>query len=121
MVFINLSNHKSADWDQKQITEANKYGEIIDIDFPAVDPMADEQIIKELVEKYYDLVVSKAENHNELTVHLMGEMTFTFGLVKKLQAHGVTCVASTSIRTVLDLGNGMKNVYFKFERFRRYE
>ena len=51
----------------------------------------------------------------------MGEMTFTYQLVKRLQESGVNCLASTSVRTVIDLGKGMKNVFFKFERFRRYE
>lgn len=121
MTFINLSNHKSTNWDKSQIDEALKYGKIIDIEFPSIDPLANEQSIKELVDKYYDLILSKEMNPKDITVHLMGEMTFTYQLVKKLQDAGVTCLASTSVRTVTDLGNGTKNVFFKFERFRRYE
>lgn len=120
-VFINLSNHRSNNWDENQINEAKKYGEIIDIDFPVVNPLADEKAISDLVNKYYDIIISKAENVSDITVHLMGEMTFTVQLVKKLQNSGITCVASTSVRTVTDLGNGSKNVIFKFERFRIYE
>ena len=121
MIFINLSNHKLVNWDQNQTNEALKHGSILDMDFPVIDPLADEQVIRELVDKYYNLILSKAEKPNEITVHLMGEMTFTYQLVKRLQESGVNCLASTSVRTVIDLGKGMKNVFFKFERFRRYE
>ena len=33
MIFINLSNHKSVNWDQNQTNEALKYGSILDMDF----------------------------------------------------------------------------------------
>lgn len=71
-VFINLSNHRSNNWDENQINEAKKYGEIIDIDFPVVNPLADEKVISDLVNKYYDIIISKAENVSDITVHLMG-------------------------------------------------
>ena len=58
-VFINLSNHRSNNWDENQINEAKKYGEIIDIDFPVVNPLADEKAISDLVNKYYDIICSK--------------------------------------------------------------
>lgn len=120
-IFINLSNHNSANWNVKQTEEALKYGNIIDLDFPNVDPLADETEIKNLAQKYYDIILSKEIEPTKITVHIMGEMTFAFQLIKKLQAAGVSCIASTSVRTVVELENGVKNVIFKFERFRRYE
>jgi hypothetical protein len=47
-----------------------------------------------------------AMNPKPAAVHLMGEMTFTFALVRKLQAAGIRCVASTTARDVVEEGGG---------------
>ena len=115
-VFINLSNHRSNNWDENQINEAKKYGEIIDIDFPVVNPLADEKAISDLVNKYYDIIISKADNVSDITVHLMGEMTFTVQLVKKslnksLDIEGV-------VMTMYDYRTNLSNeVYEEAKKF----
>ncbi len=38
--FINLTNHPSTKWGADQLAAAKKYGNIVDIPFPAVDPEA---------------------------------------------------------------------------------
>jgi hypothetical protein len=50
----------------------------------------------------------------------MGELTFCFALVARLQQAGFACVASTSQRHVIELENNQKQVNFNFVRFRKY-
>lgn len=41
-MFINFTNHPSAQWSAEQKAAAQAYGEVIDLAFPAIDPAADE-------------------------------------------------------------------------------
>jgi len=50
----------------------------------------------------------------------MGEMTFTCALVSRLMVEGIECIASTSERIVIEMGNGQKQAAFLFVRFRTY-
>ena len=50
----------------------------------------------------------------------MGEMTFTYALAQKLKNAGIPCVASTTVREVIDHGDGRKEAQFRFVRFRPY-
>ena len=57
----------------------------------------------------------------DVTIHIMGELTFTFALLKRLQERGIRCVASTSKRIVKEEVPGRKEeVIFEFDRFREY-
>ena len=119
-MFINLSNHPSANWSEKQLAEAQKYGEIIDMSFPVVSPTEDEAYIASLVTNYLKNILSYYHPVRDV-FHIMGEMCFSFSLIKKLQERGFTCLASTSERIVTETIPGYKEVYFKFIRFRKYE
>lgn len=119
-LFLNLSNHPSAQWSAEQMQAAQAYGEVVDMPFPQVSPYADEDENELLVDDYCHRIL-KLANHHHLTVHLMGEMTFCFSLVCRLQALGITCVASCSERQAEDVGDGIKQSRFSFIRFRRYE
>lgn len=118
-MFLNLSNHPSANWSAEQ-TEAAKrlYGEIVDLPFPDVAPDGDEEYITALADEYCSKVLEYARTQT-VTVHLMGEMTLTFALLQRLHAHGISCVASTTRRETVEK-NGMKISNFKFVRFREY-
>jgi len=118
-MLINLSNHPSSLWSKTQIKTAKQYGEIVDLPFPQVDPSGDESYIETLAVECCQKVLDLA-NYNFVTVHLMGEMTLTMALVKKLQAFGITCVASTTERVTCILSDGRKESVFKFVRFRNY-
>lgn len=118
-MFLNLSNHPSANWSAEQTEAATHlYGEIIDLPFPVVDPAGDEKYIADLADEYCQKVLALAEGKN-ITVHLMGEMTLTFALLKRLQAHGILCVASTTQRKTVE-ENGVKTSIFQFVKFREY-
>lgn len=51
----------------------------------------------------------------------MGEMTFTYALVKRLKEAGIRCVASTTKRICTENADGSRTSQFNFVRFRDYE
>lgn len=114
-MFINLSNHPSSLWSPEQLDAAKEYGKIVDIPFPTIDPQKDKAYIDKLVDDYFNKVVTTAEGCPVFTVHLMGEMNFSFALLERLRNHNVICVASTTQRS----SDGTNN-QFKFVRFRNY-
>lgn len=118
-MLINFSNHPSEYWDQKQLEAAKVYGEIKDIPFPAVDPAASYDDIQLLADQYVHNILSTAGNR-QITVHIMGEMTFTYLVVSQLKEIGIECVASTSVRDAEETADGRKISEFQFVKFRRY-
>ena len=119
-MFINLSNHPSANWSAEQKTAAEQlYGEIIDLPFPQVDPHGDENYIVLLADEYC-LKVKSVSKGQPTVVHLMGEMTFTYAIVSRLKTKGITCVASTTERMIKMMPDGKKVSEFKFVQFREY-
>ena len=113
-MFLNLSNHPSANWTPEQLDAAG--GTVVDMPFPQVDPDGDEAYIENLADEYLQKVLAM---DNISVVHIMGEMNFTFALVKKLKTHGIRCVASTTQRETVEK-DGLKISKFKFIRFREY-
>ncbi|MCC8186837.1 MAG: hypothetical protein LIP08_04825 [Bacteroides sp.] len=118
-MLINLSNHPSEYWDQKQRQAAGIYGEVVDLPFPCVDPSGDETYIEHLADECMAGVLRLRAGHR-VVVHLMGEMTLTVALLRRLKEEGIPCVASTSWRKVEEEQPGKKRVTFAFERFRTY-
>ena len=117
-VLINLSNHPVGQWSDKQRAAAAVYGEVMDMPFPAIEPSANEDEIHELANSYVRKILEVGSSPN-ITVHIMGEMTFTFSVVERLKAMGVRCVASTTQRNVTEQ-NGQKTSIFEFIKFREY-
>jgi hypothetical protein len=118
-IFLNLTNHPSAQWQAEQREAAAAYGRLLDLPFPAVGAGASEADIQQLAD---ELATKIFELHRQaaVTVHLMGEMTLCFALLQRLLKAGIPCLASTSQREVVEEGDGQKTVRFRFERFRRY-
>jgi len=81
--------------------------------------MADEDDIVRLAKEYASDIISRYDSKRDV-VHVMGEMCFSFALVRLLQQAGFICVASTSDRIVREEEPGHKEVFFKFIRFRQY-
>jgi len=114
-MFLNLSNHPSTFWSQKQIKDARVYGEIVDLLFPEIDPLASCKMIEEVAQEYCNKIIAMSPK----AAHVMGEMTFTFALINKLKSKNILCVASTSKRLV-NQTEGKKVVAFEFVQFRPY-
>jgi hypothetical protein len=94
----------------------------VDLPFPQVDPAGDEVYIEEIVQDYLqqiDDIVKQSHNENNISVHIMGEMTFIYAMVKALQKIGISCVASTTERDAQE-ENGIKLSEFRFVKFREY-
>ncbi|MCX7954782.1 MAG: CRISPR-associated protein [Bacteroidales bacterium] len=115
-MLINLTNHPFESWSEEQKKAAiNFYGEVVDMPFPEVDPFGDEQYIDQLTNLYLDKILAMKPN----AVHIMGEMTFCFCMIQKLKQNNITCIASTTKRTI-ELVEGNLIKIFKFVRFRKY-
>lgn len=121
-MLINLSNHPATKWGNDQKQEAiQHFGDITDLPFPHITPQFDAEQVADLAQQYLQkcLEIVPLETQN-LTVHLMGEMTFTATLVQLLQAKGITVIASTTERKMSENPDGTRTYTFEFVRFRKY-
>ncbi|MCS6928274.1 MAG: CRISPR-associated protein [Saprospiraceae bacterium] len=117
-MLLNLSNHPSSAWPAEQLRAAvEQYGSVQDMLFPNVPPEADIDAVRRLAEEYSLRI--QTLDPKPTAVHLMGEMTFTYQLVSLLQAVGMLCIASTTLREVTEEGE-KKISRFRFVRFRPY-
>ena len=117
-VFLNISNHPLEHWSEEQSTAAKQYGELKEMPFPEIAPSLSSEEIAEMAAEYYNMIVDRFGNSN-LTVHIMGEMTFTYQLVSLLKERDIRCVASTTKRDVVEQGD-KKISTFRFFSFREY-
>lgn len=119
-MFINVSNHHSSNWSQKQIKAAEQYGAIVDIPFPNVSPYSTKEEIENLALKY----LKKILEFDQPTVMIQGEFSFTYALVnlcKQKKIHTVTSCSERKVKEYTDR-NGIthKMSYFDFVGFRSY-
>ena len=119
MKFINFTNHPSELWDGKQAEAARQWGEIVDMQFPNISPSASASEIRVLAEEYRVRILSMGRPE-DLVVHIQGEQTFCYALVRGLQGAGVRCVASTTERKTTYNSDGSKLSEFSFVQFRSY-
>lgn len=119
--FLNISNHPSGRWTERQLEAAKGYGDIIDIPFPQIEPEAGTEDIALLAEEY----LRKIEPHEVSAVMVQGEFTFSYALIKRLRKMNITVVAACTKRKVeeqiLPDGAVVKNSIFEFCGFREYE
>ena len=124
-LFINISNHPSSKWEVKQIDAAlaiANNGPIIDMIFPNIDPNMESSDVIDLAEDYFSNVINLISEYEAdyVVFHIMGEMTFTYNLVKLLKENGYHCYASTTKRNVIEKEDGSKVSVFEFIKFREY-
>ncbi len=117
-MFINLTNHPSANWSEEQLQAARQYGEVIDLHFPVIGPECTKADVLRCVKVYAEIIQGMKEG--ETVVHVMGEMTFTYNMVSTLSQMGITCLASTTERNTMMTADGKKVSEFKFVQFREY-
>ena len=116
-MLLNLTNHPSTRWTNKQLTTAlAAYGQVKDLPFPPIPPTDGPTEIAARADEYaHDI-----EAMQPSAVHLQGEMVFTYALTKRLLARGMPVIASASERKV-EMVDGRKVVQFDFVRFRAYQ
>lgn len=118
-LFINHSNHPFTSWETSQRSAALEWGDVEDLPFPNVPPFATPEEVRVIADNNLLEIFRKAESH-EVTIHIMGELTYTNYLVSRLLSAGIPCVASTTERSVTILKDGRKTSTFRFAAFRSY-
>ena len=88
-MFINFSNHPHAQWSAEQTAAAQRYGTVVDLAFPAIDPAADEAALDSLATVYADHIL----HLNPDAVLCQGECTFVYRVVQRLEAAGIPTLA----------------------------
>ena len=119
-MFVNISNHPASHWAPEQTSAAKKHGEIFDIVFPIIGARSTASEVATLADKFSSDIVTKYNPSTDV-IHIMGEMTFTYALVKRLRMAGFRCVASTTERIKQQLPDGGFVSEFRFQSFRDYE
>ena len=119
-MIINLSNHPSEGWQEKQRAAARCYGEIVDMPFPVIPAESGEGDIASFVRDY----LGRIEALRPDAVFLMGEYTFVYMMAGELEERGIPALSSSSERIVtertMEDGAIEKSTRFDFVRFRRY-
>lgn len=119
-MFLNCSNHISARWSQEQKLMAEKWGEIVDYEFPSVSVDANEDDVQDMAEQ----IAKEIINMQPDAVMCQGEFTLTYSLVNILKKQGIIVLAACSERKTVEktLSNGdtEKISVFEFKRFREY-
>ena len=123
-MFINYTNHKSSVWGEKQKAAAEKYGEIIDLDFPNVSPELSEEEIHQLADKECERILKLLDDKQNSVVLCQGECALNFLIVKFLLDEKVKVVTAVTERDVEEVKNGEvieKRSRFVFQKFRAYD
>ena len=120
-MMLNFTNHPYSIWSEAQKEAAARYGEVVDMPYPEIDPSMSTTELRKMVEDYAARIeATKAE-----VVMAAGEFTFLFMLVDKLLEDGVNVVCSCSkrvtVETQLPDGTNEKKSLFVFKSFRQYE
>lgn len=119
-MFINFTNHPSAQWSAEQKAAAQIYGKVVDLAFPDVDPAVDEAALDSLASVYAAHIL----HLNPDAVLCQGECTFVYRIVQRLESAGIPVLAACSCRksqeTVSPDGSTLKRSIFVFAGFRRY-
>ena len=119
-VFVNISNHPSASWQEEQLRQAKTLGDVVDYPFPNVEPDWTEEQIAEKAEKIFCDITSQY-NDKDISVHVMGEYTLCFALVSRFTRRGIKCYSSTTERIMTENADGTRTYDFKFGHFREYK
>ena len=118
--FINLTNHPSASWSERQMQAAQEYGLVLDLPFPQIATGADSAAIDWLVSDYFERIRAA----DAPVVLVQGEHVFVYRLVHLLEQAKIPALACISLRRVHEivLPNGVtqKTACFSFEGFRSY-
>lgn len=118
-MFINLSNHPFSSWSAKQLEAAKQYGDLAEMAFPNIESNCSTEVVRMLATAYVTDIMEHYPAEN-LTVHIMGEQTFCYHVVRQLKQRNVRCVASTTERIVKEIKENKRIVEFTFVQFREY-
>lgn len=119
MAFFNITNHPSAKWSADQLAAACELGgEVIDLPFPNVPPLATSQDVSATADVHASQVPDGAVGM------VSGEWTLTYALATRLRRRGIALYVACSDRRVVEVvkdGKTEKTAVFEFVRFRAIE
>lgn len=119
-MLINISNHPTSTWSKRQMeTAIAQFDEVVDFPFPQIDPESSTEQIKILAQQLFDELIDSYDKEN-ITIHLMGELSIVYQLVNLFKKADIPCVVSTTKREVEELPDGSINSLFRFVKFRAY-
>lgn len=120
-ILVNLSNHPSSAWSEKQKKVSEKYGKVYDVKFPYVNPNCSENDIKDLAHYTFAKVIKMKPDY----VLCAGEFTLVYALVDLFKKANVGVITSCSERIVIDEtvnknGEVTAKKGYAFVRYREY-
>ena len=125
--FMNISNHPSIRWSEKQLDATREYAPapeglcaVEDLRFPNVPADAEERTLRAFCADIVGTVNVRINEGYNVTCMVQGESTLTYMIVDRLLAAGIKCVAATTERNTIENEDGSKTVSFDFVRFREY-
>ena len=117
-VFVNHTNHPSAQWSEEQKNAARSFGELVDVPFPAVSSSASREQVLKLVDEQLSAILKLSPS----AVLCQGE--YTFAMVEQLKRREIPAMAACSERVVEEFiaedGSTQRLSNFRFVRFRLY-
>ena len=118
--FINHTNHPSSRWEEGQKREAEGYGTIVDLPFPAIPPdWSKDEVCRLAEENAYGILTRRPS-----AVLVQGEFSYTVALVERLKAAGILVLSACSERLVHERvdenGETIRESRFVFRCFRTY-
>ena len=120
-MFLNITNHKSTMWSQKQINAAHVYGEIVDYPYPELSPSFSTEDISRIAREELRKIIAMKPS----ACLVAGEWSITFQLVDGLLKAGVKVLSACSERNTVEQqnpdGTSTKTSHFDFVQFREYE
>ena len=120
-MLVNFTNHPSAQWGEAQRAAASRWGAVVDLPFPEVDPAAGEESLDALAALYAGRILAMAPD----AVLCQGECTLVYRVTRRLLAQGMPVVAACTRRQSVEQpqpdGTTLKRSVFAFTRFRRYD
>lgn len=143
MKLINISNHPSSGWSEKQ---KEGWDCIIDMQFPMINPRASEEEISLLARDFFKNIVhnlyvdyrkgksGKPDSFPEknkiileklfssVTFHVAGEWSFFYALISMVNKYHGKCVVACTERVVEEKvvnGQTQKSVIFEFVQWRK--
>ena len=120
-VFINHTNHPSAQWSEDQLQAARHYGDVVDVPFPQIEAGLSEAEVHDMAEAAAGRIAALKPS----AVMVQGEFTYSYALIRLLQAAGIRVVAACSERQTIAALNErqetVKKSVFKFVQFRVYD
>lgn len=120
-IFINHTNHPSVNWPEAERRAAQRFGEIVDVLFPEIAAEASEDEVERLAVAGVEQILAQ----QPAAVLCQGEFTYTYAVVRRLQAQNIPVLAACSERIVeekLEADGSTRRVSrFYFVRFRAYK